>query len=433
MASLFHIIDEKGLPLITRCFRGDVTHDATKIFTSRVIEEEEFAITPVFEHDGFTYCFIRVNDVYFLTVSRLNTIPLMLITFMQRVNKVFTTYFKRVNEESIRDNFVIIYELLDEMMDFGYPQFTEEKILKEYITQQPLLQIFETDTVKSLPTAVTGADGAVPWRKPNIKHSKNEAFLDVVESVSVLINQTGETLSSEIIGELKMNTKLSGMPVLKLGLSDRVVFNQEKKGHKALGGKTVELEDVKFHQCVKLNQFEADRSIIFIPPDGEFNLMTYRLSIRLKPLILVSCNIIRHGTSRVEMEIRAQSAFKKTSTATSAEIHIPIPIDANKPSAKATTGSIKYVPESGTLLWSLKQLRGGKDFSCRCEYTLPSVRVSDPAAFSKRPISVVFEIPFFTASGFQVKYLNVEEKSKYRVSPWVRYVTKSGEYQIRSN
>jgi AP-1 complex subunit mu len=45
--------------------------------------------------------------------------------------EVFTEYFKVLEEESIRDNFVIIYELLDEMMDFGYPQTTESKILQE--------------------------------------------------------------------------------------------------------------------------------------------------------------------------------------------------------------------------------------------------------------------------------------------------------------
>jgi len=35
---------------------------------------------------------------------------------------VFKEYFRELEEESIRDNFVVIYELLDEMMDFGYPQ-----------------------------------------------------------------------------------------------------------------------------------------------------------------------------------------------------------------------------------------------------------------------------------------------------------------------
>lgn len=51
--------------------------------------------------------------------------------FLHRIVEVFTEYFKELEEESIRDNFVIIYELLDEMMDFGYPQTTETKILQE--------------------------------------------------------------------------------------------------------------------------------------------------------------------------------------------------------------------------------------------------------------------------------------------------------------
>ena len=37
-------------------------------------------------------------------------------------------YFKDVEEESIRDNFVIVYELMDEVMDYGSPQFTDSKV-----------------------------------------------------------------------------------------------------------------------------------------------------------------------------------------------------------------------------------------------------------------------------------------------------------------
>lgn len=40
----------------------------------------------------------------------------------------------------------------------------------------------------------------------------------------------------------------------------------------------MELEDTKFHQCVRLSRFENDRTISFIPPDGEFELMSYRLN-----------------------------------------------------------------------------------------------------------------------------------------------------------
>ncbi len=44
------------------------------------------------------------------------------------------------------------------------------------------------------------------------------------------------------------------------------------------------MEDVKFHQCVRLSRFESDRTISFIPPDGEFELMSYRLQSHVRIL-----------------------------------------------------------------------------------------------------------------------------------------------------
>lgn len=40
---------------------------------------------------------------------------------MHTLIDVLVEYFKELEEESVRDNFVVIYELLDEMMDNGYP------------------------------------------------------------------------------------------------------------------------------------------------------------------------------------------------------------------------------------------------------------------------------------------------------------------------
>ena len=56
----------------------------------------------------------------------------ILLTSVFLFFQVFLEYFKELEEESIRDNFVLIYELLDEVMDFGFPQTTDSKILQEY-------------------------------------------------------------------------------------------------------------------------------------------------------------------------------------------------------------------------------------------------------------------------------------------------------------
>lgn len=71
------------------------------------------------------------------------------------------------------------------------------------------------------PMAVTNA---VSWRSEGIKYKKNEVFLDVVESVNLLVNSNGTVVRSEVVGALKMRTFLSGMPECKLGLNDKVVL-----------------------------------------------------------------------------------------------------------------------------------------------------------------------------------------------------------------
>lgn len=114
------------------------------------------------------------------------------------------------------------------MMDFGYPQTTESKILQEYITQES----YKLEVQVRPPMAVTNA---VSWRSEGIRYRKNEVFLDVVESVILLVNSNGSVVRSEILGAIKMKCYLSGMPELRLGLNDKVMFESTGRS-----GSTVE-------------------------------------------------------------------------------------------------------------------------------------------------------------------------------------------------
>ena len=144
----------------------------------------------------------------------------------------------------------------------------------------------------------------VSWRPDNIKHSKNEVFLDVIERLNMLISANGNVLRSEILGTVHMKCFLTGMPELKLGLNDKVLFDMTGRSSR---GKLIELEDIKFHQCVRLNKFDAERNITFIPPDGEFDLMTYRLDTQVKPLIWVECIVENFTRSKIEYLIKAKA------------------------------------------------------------------------------------------------------------------------------
>lgn len=52
------------------------------------------------------------------------------------------------------------------------------------------------------------------------------------------------------------------------------------------GKQSIAIDDCTFHQCVRLSKFDSERSISFIPPDGEFELMRYQWGVRSQGALL---------------------------------------------------------------------------------------------------------------------------------------------------
>ena len=120
-----------------------------------------------------------------MAVSKGNPNVVMILYFLHKLVDVLAEYFDGLEDESIRDNFVVTYELLDEMMDNGYPQITEDKVLREYIkTESNKLSKSDKIGATQIPISVSNI---VSWRSEGIKHSKNEIFLDVVEKLNLLV------------------------------------------------------------------------------------------------------------------------------------------------------------------------------------------------------------------------------------------------------
>lgn len=381
--------------------------------------EESNPLTPVIsQDDGTSFIYIKHSNLLLVAVTKRNANALMILTFLYSLVKVMIDYFRVLEEESIRDNFVIVYELMDETMDFGYPQHTDSQLLKKYIMN-------ESHKMEVRPPVEL--TNAVSWRVEGIKYKKEEVFLDVIEKLNLLVSNTGTVLHSEIIGTLKMKSFLSGMPELKLGLNDRLLFQSRNPN---VASKTVEMDDIRFHQCVRLARFEQDRTISFIPPDGEFELMSYRLDTQVRPLFWIECKVQPHSKSRVEYMVKAKSHFKRKSTGNDVKIIIPVPSDADSPHFKTSIGSCEYIPEKNCIVWNIKQFPGQREFLMRAEVGLPSVQAED-STDNRPPIRVEFEIPYFTVSGIQVRYLKIIEKSGYKAFPWVRYIAQNGDYCLR--
>ena len=425
--SSIYILDQKGRVLISRAYRADVPYNAHEIFQKQLQGHDEVSLKPIL--------FDPESKIAFFHVRHLNLIVLgtachdinafMVFAFLHKFVDVLKSYLKEVVEESVRDNFVIIYELLDEMMDNGYPQHTDHELLKEYI-KSDYHQL--TDKEKKAINIPENVNNVVTWRKPNIVHKKNEVYMDVIEKLNMTVTSGGQVIKSEVIGRLCMRTYLSGMPEVKLGLNDKNQFEAEGTN----SSNCVDLEDIKFHNCVRLARFENARAISFVPPDGEFDLMTYRVGMTVKPLFYLDVQTKLIGSTKFEVTVVAKALFKSKTTANDVEIHIPIPTDAFNPTFKTASGSVSYYPDEDAIIWQNSSFQGESEVRMKSQMQLPTIVSPGRDNYKKLPCKISFEIPYFTVSGINVRYLKVTEESGYDAVPWVRYMTESGEYFVRT-
>lgn len=280
---------------------------------------------------------------------------------------VLQAYLKTVEEESVKDNFVIIYELLDEAVDNGHIQCVDYNVLKEYI-KTSYHELVKPS--KNNPDAIREPqlNKTITWRKEGIKHKENECFLDVVERIRLTVSGTGVVSRSEIEGVVKTNCKLSGMPTVEMAFNTGRTL--ERVGGENMG---VEFDDIKFHKCVDLPFYHSANKILFIPPDGQFDLLTYYIKTNVKPLFNVTMETLFLSSTKCSYRLRLGSNFKASSTANDVKVMIPVPCDLLNPGFKAQDGQVEYLPDKNRLCWTLPTFKGEDFYVVEYEFGLPTL------------------------------------------------------------
>ncbi|KAJ2900257.1 clathrin associated protein complex medium subunit [Coemansia aciculifera] len=457
MLSAVFIYNQKGEVLISRLYRHDVKRSVADVFRVHVISSPTSVVrSPVTTLGSTSFYHIRYDNLWLCAVTKNNASAAMVFEFLYRLLGLGVSYFGRFDEESVKNNFVLIYELLDEVLDFGYPQNIEVDTLKLYVTTESVRSsvasaVSRGDVVGTIPQSITmQATGATTWRRNDISYKKNEAFVDVIESVNLIMSAKGTVLRADVQGQIVMRSFLSGMPECKFGLNDKLVLDRDtnntgavQQSSSSLGrrmggmsgvgdGESVEIADCQFHQCVRLGRFDTDRTISFIPPDGEFELMRYRTTENVNLPFKILPVVREVGRLRVEYEVLIKSNFNSKLAATNMAVTIPTPPNATKCRIKVTgagAGKAKYNPEENAIVWRIARFQGLQELALTAVVDLAPM--TKPVPWSRPPIGLDFQVLMFTASGLLVRFLKVFEKTNYQSVKWVRYMTKAGSYEIR--
>ncbi|KAF1346630.1 Mu homology domain-containing protein [Delphinella strobiligena] len=436
MISGILIFNQKGENLIFRAFRNDCRPRLADVFRIQVISNP-LVRSPILTLGSTTFSHVKHENIFIVAVTKGNANAALVFEFLYRLTTLGKSYFGKFDEEAVKNNFVLIYELLDEILDFGYPQNTETDTLKMYITTEGVKS--ERNMIEDSSKITMQATGAMSWRRDNIKYRKNEAFVDVIEDVNLLMSATGTVLRADVNGQIEMRAYLTGTPECKFGLNDRLTLGEDSlggttgnmkgtKATKAAAG-SVTLEDCQFHQCVKLGKFDTDRTISFIPPDGSFELMRYRATENINLPFKVHAIVNEVGKTKVEYSIAIKANYGSKLFATNVVVRIPTPLNTAKITERTSQGKAKYEPEQNNIVWKIARFTGGSEYVLSAEATLTSM--TNQKAWSRPPLSLNFSLLMFTSSGLLVRYLKVFEKSQYSSVKWVRYMTRAGSYEIR--
>lgn len=79
---------------------------------------------------------LKRNNLYFVLTTRYNISSTVILELLEKMCVVLKDYIGVESEDSYRKNFILIYEILDEIIDFGNVQQTNG--LKYYIINEPI-------------------------------------------------------------------------------------------------------------------------------------------------------------------------------------------------------------------------------------------------------------------------------------------------------
>lgn len=224
------------------------------------------------------------GNLLLLATSSSEIEPLLVLEFLHRIVDAFEDFLGApLLAVKIENNYDVVAQLLTEMCDAGTISTTEPNALREVVEVEgwvdKLFGGINLPGGKPLTSGLGGSSSpslvqqnatALPWRRANVRHTSNELYADVIETLNVTLAPSGRPLAAFASGAIAFTAKVSGVPDITLSLTS-------PSGKHNLASV---MEFPVFHPCVRLNKWkERPGELSFIPPDGRFILAGYEVDL----------------------------------------------------------------------------------------------------------------------------------------------------------
>ncbi|KAI0775455.1 clathrin adaptor mu subunit [Irpex lacteus] len=324
-------------------------------------------------------CHLKHGDLRFLCPVSGDMDPLYVFAFLRTFIDILREYLGHISAESLRDNFDVVYQLLEETLDAsGHPSTTYPNALRDIVLPPSLLQkVLSAAGVNGLASSSSSTHpfaSPIPWRKTGVRYNNNEIFFDIIEELRAVMNKNGTPAASNVWSKVLATSKLSGTPDLLLSFANSKA-----------------LTDCSFHPCVRLPRWARDSHLSFVPPDGSFTLMEYRyVPAGLHPVA-------------VPFLIKSLVNIEEVGAIEKLTLEWYLGDGATGASCIASNNaSWAFDPRTQSLRWEVKSMSPSSTYNLRGSFTSTSKHPRPAKAFR-----VTFEIPQHSFSSLKVEQLKL--------------------------
>ena len=120
MLSGILIFNQKGENLIFRAFRNDCRPRLADVFRIQVISNAQVR-SPILTLGSTTFSHVKHENIYLVAITKTNANAALVFEFLYRFVALGKSYFGKFDEEAVKNNFVLVYELLDGMAILELP------------------------------------------------------------------------------------------------------------------------------------------------------------------------------------------------------------------------------------------------------------------------------------------------------------------------
>ncbi|KAI9048497.1 hypothetical protein LZ554_007331 [Drepanopeziza brunnea f. sp. 'monogermtubi'] len=284
-----YIYDEHNRPILTHTYtsRPFSASQLLPLYQGHSLPRPSLIYLPNTSPPTLLFSLTHSNLLFLLTSSS-EIEPLLALEFLHRVIDILEEFIGTpILAQKIENNYDVVAQLLNEMCDAGAISTTEPNALRDLVEVEgwigkllggmnipgkPGYSASSNSNMTALSHAGISAANtpALPWRRANVRHTSNELYVDLVETLTVTLAPSGRPLAAFANGTIALTSKISGVPDLLLNLST-------PSGKQNINSV---MELPVFHPCVRLARWrEKPGELSFIPPDGRFVLAGYEVDL----------------------------------------------------------------------------------------------------------------------------------------------------------